>query len=314
MYAERRGDAQQGQQGQAQQGQGQQGQGQQGQQGQQGAPKPTLPSVSLREFVFTLALGDMQTGAGSTFTPAATKALADLKDFLPYKRYTLLDTIYQIGPNVPNVQMKGIDDGQKYEFLTQGQAPSVPNRTSMRVHLRTVAAPERPATFLIDSVFEIEIGETVVVGTSRLQGDTALIVLLTAVARADRPARGGRMERSRTRRTHFPLTLALSCDDGRFATVTLAPRVVKEVTLAKRRAAKRAAVSAVKRRAVKRRVVKRRVAKKAVKRRALTRRVVKRRVAKKAVARRALKRRAVKRAVVRRAVIARILSEGGMNG
>jgi len=179
MYAERRGEAQQGQQ--IQQGQGQaQGQGQQGQ-GQQGAAKPTYESISLRKFVFTLALGDVQAGTGSTFTPAASKALADLKDFLPYKRYTLLDTIYKIGPDGPSVQMTGMDDFQKYELFTQGAAHSAPNRTSMRVHLRTVAAPERPAIFLIDTSFDIALGETVVVGTSRLAGSKALLLLVTSV-------------------------------------------------------------------------------------------------------------------------------------
>lgn len=34
---------------------------------------------------------------------------------------------------------------------------------------------------LIDTSFRMDVGETVVVGTSRLQGDKALIVLLTAV-------------------------------------------------------------------------------------------------------------------------------------
>lgn len=36
---------------------------------------------------------------------------------------------------------------------------------------------------VIDSSFRMNLGETVVVGTSRLQGDRALIVLLTAVAK-----------------------------------------------------------------------------------------------------------------------------------
>jgi hypothetical protein len=36
---------------------------------------------------------------------------------------------------------------------------------------------------VIDTSFSMDIGETIVVGTSRLQGDTALIVLLTAVPR-----------------------------------------------------------------------------------------------------------------------------------
>jgi hypothetical protein len=37
---------------------------------------------------------------------------------------------------------------------------------------------------VIDTSFNMDIGETVVVGTSRLQGDKALIVLLTAVGRS----------------------------------------------------------------------------------------------------------------------------------
>jgi hypothetical protein len=46
---------------------------------------------------------------------------------------------------------------------------------------RVSAAGGRPRT-LIDTNFAMDIGETVVVGTSRLQGDKALIALLTAVA------------------------------------------------------------------------------------------------------------------------------------
>lgn len=162
----------QGQQGQAQQGQAQQGQGQQG-------AKTQTPSVSLRKFVITLALGDVQAGAGSSFTPAASKALANLKGFLPYKTYTLLDTVYKIGLTGRPDQMKG-SDGQKYELMTMGSAVAVPNRTAVRLQLRTVSTPEQPAMFVIDTQFEIEIGETVVVGTSRLDGNRALLLLVTS--------------------------------------------------------------------------------------------------------------------------------------
>jgi hypothetical protein len=173
MHAERRGDDQQGQQGQGQQGRAQ-GQAQQGQ-GQQGAAKPPADNISLRKFVFTLALGDVQAGAGSNFTPAAAKALADLKDFLPYKRYTLLDTIYKIGLSGPGASMKGVDDGQKYDLYTTGVPSSVPNRASMRLQLKGASG------FVIETTFEIELGETVVVGTSRLDGNRALLLLVTSV-------------------------------------------------------------------------------------------------------------------------------------
>jgi len=161
MHAERRGDAQE------------------AQQGQQGAPKPPAAGISLRKFVFTLALGDVQAGAGSTFTPAASRALADLKDFLPYKRYTLLDTIYKIGLVGPSVPVKGIDDAQKYELWTTGQGHPDGKRMSVRVNLQTVSQERR--TDLISTTFDIEIGETVVVGTSRLDGNRALLLLVTSV-------------------------------------------------------------------------------------------------------------------------------------
>ena len=48
-----------------------------------------------------------------------------------------------------------------------------------RSRMPTIARGHRA---LIDTNFTMDIGETVVVGTSRLQGDKALIALLTAVA------------------------------------------------------------------------------------------------------------------------------------
>ena len=52
---------------------------------------------------------------------------------------------------------------------------------------RTFAAVGRRP--VIDTSFTMDIGETVVVGTSRLKGDKALIALLTAVAPTRSPAR-----------------------------------------------------------------------------------------------------------------------------
>ena len=53
---------------------------------------------------------------------------------------------------------------------------------------------------IVDTSFDIAVGETVVVGTSRLRGDKALILLLTAVpqAAASAPAGGTPKETSPT--------------------------------------------------------------------------------------------------------------------
>jgi hypothetical protein len=40
-----------------------------------------------------------------------------------------------------------------------------------------------PRPYLLDSTFSIAVGETVVIGTSRLKGDQALIALLTAAGK-----------------------------------------------------------------------------------------------------------------------------------
>ena len=63
----------------------------------------SMEESKLRGFIITLVLGDVEGGkTGGTFTQAATKALADLKDFLPYKSYRLLDTVWMLGLNGPH--------------------------------------------------------------------------------------------------------------------------------------------------------------------------------------------------------------------
>ena len=218
-------------------------------------------------FSVVLVLGEMQ-GAGTTenVPPAARKALLDMKDFLPYKSYRLLDSQWTLccGQSTIATRLRGVDE-QDYELeldprgsessgkwnvrfslrealSTVGRggpastntvavdgagnpADRVANLTAQRAELETklkslkdryndnhpevqqlksqIAALDRQAAMvrsqedrkryrmttiggrhraLIDTNFTMDIGETVVVGTSRLQGDKALIALLTAVA------------------------------------------------------------------------------------------------------------------------------------
>jgi len=225
------------------------------------------PIPGLRGFSVVLVQGDLKTGAtaGDSVPAAAAKALADLKDFLPYKSYRLLDTQWTmgsghisgrlIGPEGRSYDLeletrKGTTDapvvvsrfllhddavvgpqGQRFgrvqgqqgqqaqqqgqgqpqsQGQQQGQQPQAPQGARQgRGVLQLYSAPysavfqgnagvvsRGPFGFsgsraLIDTSFSMDIGETVVVGTSRLQGDTALIVLLTAVSRSG-TARSGR--------------------------------------------------------------------------------------------------------------------------
>jgi hypothetical protein len=180
----------------------------------------------LKGFSVVLVEGDIRAGAPNDSVPAAAaKALSDLKDFLPYRSYRLIDTQWTLGSNRVSSRLRG-PDGQEYDLtLTTGSAaflvapavrsnpPSapagskdtvvianfvlrdaaaVPDRTAALVS-RGLLAPNDPDVrarvlasknaSLIDTSFRMDIGETVVVGTSRLQGEKALIVLLTAVGK-----------------------------------------------------------------------------------------------------------------------------------
>src|SRR5258708_2398702 len=209
-----------------------------------GQPSPQGCSV-------VLVLGDLSGGsnADASVPPAARKALNDMKDFLPFKGYRLLDAEWILGSRGATTHLRGAD-GQDYELRLSGSPLSGKLRVSFQLLDATGEAPggdmamlsarmgERAALEqrlhdqqtelaalrarlgagntsvaeqearvadlkrrldssdtapmapfarrrVIDTSFDMEIGETVVVGTSRLKdgkdGGKALIALLTAV-------------------------------------------------------------------------------------------------------------------------------------
>ena len=145
----------------------------------------------LQGFSIVLLLGDTQTTAQvENLSPPARKALADIKDFLPYKSYRVLDTQWVAGSDNGGSSggLRGLDN-ENYEFLlktfprglnpTPGTADAALGRAQFRLMVRSATSAP---TILLDNSFNLTAGETVVVGTSRVQGDRALVVLLTAVA------------------------------------------------------------------------------------------------------------------------------------
>lgn len=233
--------------------------------GQQPAKARTVQraGMSPHGFSVVLVLGEMQgNGAAEGVPAAARKALADMKDFLPYKGYRLLDTQWTLccGTSSIVTRLRGADEqeytlelnpsaagsngqwhvrfalrepldqpgpdsgsdlreaagvaAQKRELearlkvLRESYSESHPQTQLLRAQIahleqqvaarqreteRTRLAREEAAArlmqssrshtrSLIDTSFTMDIGETVVVGTSRIRGDQALIALLTAVA------------------------------------------------------------------------------------------------------------------------------------
>jgi hypothetical protein len=82
-----------------------------------------------RGFNVVLLVGDMQDGWGQETVPvAARKALADMKDFLPYKVYRLIDTQWVLASNAGPaiVRLRGWED-QEYELELRASPAFAPS-------------------------------------------------------------------------------------------------------------------------------------------------------------------------------------------
>lgn len=131
-------------------------------------------NVRVRGYSIVLLLGDTQ---GSSMPEAlsapAKKALNDVKDFLPYRSYRVLDTQW----------IAGADSGARSSGFLRGlddvAMPFTLATSPVNQGFRLFGADK--TTVLLDTAFTERPGETVVVGTSRVQGNRALIVLLSIV-------------------------------------------------------------------------------------------------------------------------------------
>jgi hypothetical protein len=246
------------------------------------APAAQSPQAlsRVRGFSVVLVEGSLQEGASSDLPVAARSAIADLKDFLPFKSYRFLDTAWMLGSNhvtgrlragdrdytvqiaafqapaeeqlqismfrltevnllgtlgsspsfapppgsAPVPPQSALVSREQIQMLQKGLAALYAEQTALRAKygdnhpllqenlakiererarlaladtrssaesttdfLRSQQAesPRRAGagTPLIDTTFSMRAGETVVVGTSRVNGDRALIALMTAVPR-----------------------------------------------------------------------------------------------------------------------------------
>jgi len=141
-----------------------------------------------------LAAGSKARG-GPEIPANVQKALADLKGFLPFKGYELLDSTWMRATQDRVTEARLIGrDGASYAATLLFRAPSSGDLFIDGFRLKaepfTPTSPggakeprnTRPGRDLIQTTFGIKTGETVVVGTSRVEdSDEALVVLLTAV-------------------------------------------------------------------------------------------------------------------------------------
>jgi hypothetical protein len=146
-------------------------------------------------FQILLLAASLKPGSGGVEVPVnVQKALADLKGFLPYKSYEVLDTAWMSGTQDRGMEARLVDrQGAQYQVALQFHDTGSSTDRSLFVDaFRLRAEPfkpqgagvmeTRPGGPLIDTSFGVKEGETIVVGTSKTTGSTeALVVLVTAV-------------------------------------------------------------------------------------------------------------------------------------
>jgi hypothetical protein len=226
-----------------------------------GQSGPTLESLGMRGFSVALVLGEMQgTSSPDTLPAGAKRAITDMRDFLPYKSYRMLDASWTLccagRHGGVSGRLQGVDETEySFDAWVQGVTGSKMSVTfrlreiqptpdeaifhsvqrtererdlaelrrqqeaiereamelakknvgenhpeTRRMNSRRVAiarqieelrssseGTRRPSRTgsrpVMDTTFSMDVGETVVIGSSRLKGDKALIVLLTAASR-----------------------------------------------------------------------------------------------------------------------------------
>ncbi|RMH18122.1 MAG: hypothetical protein D6696_13955 [Acidobacteria bacterium] len=159
------------------------------------------PSQSFQVHLLVADVGSGETSFEG-LSKSAQKALVDLRDFLPFTTYRLLDFAWLRSSGYASAKMRGPEErlfrvslrhrspseetgGQifvsHFELSESSETPVADALRSRVMPQGAVVAP-LARTPLISTSFRMEVGETVVVGTSRLDGERkALVVLLTAV-------------------------------------------------------------------------------------------------------------------------------------
>jgi len=133
----------------------------------------------VRGYSLVLLMGDTQgSSMPEGLSAPAQKALTDLKDFLPYKSYRLLDTQWLAGSDAGATAGGRLRGSAENEYFPFSAGFSQYNQKF------ELWAPDG-RSILLNGTFTMHVGETVVVGTSRVQGDKALVVLLTIVEAED---------------------------------------------------------------------------------------------------------------------------------
>jgi len=147
-----------------------------------------VPALSLT-LRLSLFMADNEKREPPKVNASEAKALADLAQLLPYRGYRLVETGWLRAQDRGQIHLGGTPSYIAEFSMT---VPVDPDGTSVRmdgfelIYMMPVTneedgSIETDSRVIVRTSFSMEIGETVVVGTSRLDGkDEAMVVLLTA--------------------------------------------------------------------------------------------------------------------------------------
>ena len=144
--------------------------------------------------IIVLAATDSAT-TPSDLPPGAQRAMEDIKAFLPYEGFRVLDTGWLKTSRQGQTTLTGptgLEVGLEFRGNPGSNEPLLIETFQMTVMEPAVILPEgvqgetRGARqrLVLETSFSMDVGETVVVGTSKLNGNnepTALVILLTAL-------------------------------------------------------------------------------------------------------------------------------------
>ena len=158
------------------------------------APRATAESPRNQNLQILLLSASLKPGttAGPEIPENAQKALSDLKKFLPFKSYQVVDGAWLSATEGKTAQGRLAGSGGatykvalRFRSTGEGESRSLFVEAfdlEQEIVVQMQEGPKFGGRDLIGTTFSIKEGETIVVGTSKADGaDGALVVLLTAV-------------------------------------------------------------------------------------------------------------------------------------
>jgi hypothetical protein len=127
-----------------------------------------------------LAASPKPNGAPPSLAPGAQKALDDIREFLPFKSYRILDAslIRVAQDDVAHGRIAGLG-GNSYKVGLRFRSGGTDGR---KLAIDGFGLDDQGDRDLIQTSFAMDVGETVVVGTSSVGGsEEALVAILTAL-------------------------------------------------------------------------------------------------------------------------------------